>query len=78
MERLAALVNDKWCRHGRIVHPTHPSGVFLSVEEFMMCGRALIEHPVPLGQHRNYQSFYEAQQEAEDDLDPVISGKFAK
>ena len=38
---------------------------------------ALIEHLVPLDQHRNDQSFYEAQQEAEDDLDRVISGKVA-
>ena len=44
----------------------------------MMYGRALIEHPVPLDLHRNYQSFYEAQQEVEDDLDRVISGKIAE
>ena len=31
--------------------------------------KTLIEHPVPFGQHRNDQTFYEAQQEAEDDLD---------
>ena len=39
---------------------------------------ALIERPVLLDQHRNYQSFHEAQQEAEDDLDRVIRGKFPK
>ena len=93
MEWLVTLVNDpdvwvpKWCRHGwplGIVHPIHPLGVFPAVdkataaaEESRMYGRALIEHPVPLDQHRNYQSFREAQEEAEDDLDRVIRGKFA-
>ena len=38
----------------------------------MMYGSALIEHLVLLDQHRNYQSFCEAQQEAEDGLDRVI------
>ena len=69
MERLGALANDpdvsvpKCCRHGcpfGIVHPFHQSGVFpaldkatAAVEDSMMHGRALIEHPVPLDQHRN-------------------------
>ena len=72
MEWLVTLAKDpdvwvpKWCRHGwplGFVRPLHPLGVFpavdkatAAVEESMIFGRALIEHVVPLNQHRNYQS----------------------
>ena len=49
-----------------------------AVEKSMMYGRASIKHHVPLDQHRHYQSFYEAQQVAEDDLDRVTSRRFAE
>ena len=49
-----------------------------AVKKIHEYGRASIKHPVPLDQHRHYQSFYEAQQVAEDDLDRVTSRMFAK
>ena len=61
-----------------IVHAKRPSGVFLAVEMPSCMAELLIEHLVPLDQHRNYQSFFDAQQEAQDDLDRVIRGKCSK